>query len=212
MNKAEAAKIIAILQVNYPENFRGKSDDVIKATVDLWVRAFADEPYSLVSAAVMSHMIADTNRFMPPVGVIKAKIAEMLKPDEMTEQEAWSLVAKALRNSTYGAEEEYAKLPPVVQRAVGGASQLRDWALMDIETVQSVVASNFQRSYRVTSQRERDWEKLPGGLRSYVEELTERSIGRLETSAVVNAERSKLEAIKKLCQADELSVHKTETG
>lgn len=204
MNKAEAAKVIAILQVNYPENFRGKSDDVIKATADLWARAFADEPYALVSAAVMTHMVSDTNRFMPPVGVIKAKISEMLKPDEMTEQEAWGLVAKALRNSTYGAEEEYAKLPPAVQRAVGGASQLRDWAMMDTETVQSVVASNFQRSYRVTSQRERDWEKLPAGLRTYVEEIAESSFGRLDAPklGIMDAERAKQDAIRKLREAE----------
>ena len=36
MTKAEAAKVMAVLQVNYPDNFRNKSDDVIKATVDLW--------------------------------------------------------------------------------------------------------------------------------------------------------------------------------
>lgn len=203
MNKTEAAKIIAILQVNYPENFRGKSDDVIKATVDLWARAFADEPYALVSAAVMTHMVSDTNRFMPPVGVIKAKIAEMLKPDEMTEQEAWGMVANALRNSTYGAEEEYAKLPPAVQRAVGGASQLRDWAMMDTETVQSVVASNFQRSYRVASQRERDWEKLPSGLRTYVQEITESTFGRLDApkSEIMVSDQAKQNAINALLNA-----------
>lgn len=203
MNKTEAAKIIAILQVNYPENFRGKSDDVIKATVDLWARAFADEPYTMVSAAVMTHMVSDTNRFMPPVGVIKAKIAEMLRPDEMTEQEAWGLVANALRNCTYGAEEEYAKLPPAVQRAVGGASQLRDWAMMDTETVQSVVASNFQRSYRVTSQRERDWEKLPSGLRTYVQEIAESGFGRLDApkSEIMVSDQAKQNAINALLNA-----------
>ena len=205
MTKAEAAKVMAVLQVNYPENFRNKSDEVIKATVDLWSRAFADEPYQLVSAAVMAHMVSDTNRFMPPIGVIKAKIAELMKPDEMTEQEAWGLVAKALRNSTYGADEEFAKLPPAVQRAVGGASQLRDWAMMDTETVQSVVASNFQRSYRVTSQRERDWEKLPAGLKTYVAELTDNTFGRLEAPPELGeweAEQSKQEAIKKLREAE----------
>lgn len=189
MNKTETAKIISILQINYPDNFRGKSEAAIEANVNLWARAFADDAYAVVSAAVMSHIVSDTNRFMPPVGIIKAKIAEMLKPDEMTEQEAWGLVAKALRNSTYGADEEYAKLPPTVQRAVGGASQLRDWAMMDTETVQSVVASNFQRSYRVTSQRERDWEKLPSGVKQFVEELTEHSFGRLD-APMTNPEKT----------------------
>ncbi|MBQ8881077.1 MAG: hypothetical protein IJ030_02725 [Oscillospiraceae bacterium] len=189
MNKTETAKIISILQINYPDNFRGKSEAAIEATVNLWARAFADDAYAVVSTAVMSHIVSDTNRFMPPVGIIKAKIAEMLKPNEMTEQEAWGLVAKALRNSTYGADEEYAKLPPAVQRAVGGASQLRDWAMMDTETVQSVVASNFQRSYRVTSQRERDWGKLPSGVKQFIGELTEHSFGSLD-APMVNSDKA----------------------
>lgn len=199
MNKAEAVKIISILQINYPDNFRGKSEAVIEATVNLWARAFVDDAYAVVSAAVMSHIVSDPNRFMPPIGIIKAKIADMLKPDEMTEQEAWGLVAKALRNSTYGADEEYAKLPPAVQRAVGGASQLRDWAMMDTETVQSVVASNFQRSYRVTSQRERDWEKLPSGVKQFVEELTEHSFGRLD-APIISPEK----AMESLIPSDRL--------
>lgn len=194
MNKAETVKIISILQINYPDNFRGKSEAVIEATVNLWARAFVDDAYAVVSAAVMSHIVYDPNRFMLPIGVIKAKIADMLKPDEMTEQEAWGLVAKALRNSTYGADEEYAKLPPAVQRAVGGASQLRDWAMMDTETVQSVVASNFQRSYRVTSQRERDWEKLPSGVKQFVEELTEHSFGCLD-APIISPEKAMMSLI-----------------
>lgn len=199
MNKAETVKIISILQINYPDNFRGKSEAVIEATVNLWARAFVDDAYAVVSAAVMSHIVSDPNRFMPPIGVIKAKIADMLKPDEMTEQEAWGLVAKALKNSTYGAEEEFAKLPPAVQRAVGGASQLRDWAMMDTETVQSVVASNFQRSYRVTSQRGRDWEKLPSGVKQFVEELTEHSFGRLN-APIISPEK----AMESLIPSDRL--------
>lgn len=197
MNKNETAKVIAVLQINYPDNFRGKSDAVLEATVDMWARAFADDSYAVVSAAVMSHIVSDTNRFMPPVGVIKAKIAEMLNPDDMTEQEAWGLVANALRNSTYNSAEEFAKLPSAVQRAVGDASQLRDWAMMDTETVQSVVASNFQRSYRVALQREKDWEKLPSGVKKFVGELTGRGFGRLEAS-VEDTEKMRQSAIEKV--------------
>lgn len=197
MTKAETAKVIAVLQVNYPDNFRGKSDAILAATVDMWSRAFADDEYAVVSAAVMAHIVSDTNRFMPPVGVIKAKIAELTSPEEMTEQEAWGLVANAIRNGIYGASEEFAKLPPAVQRAVGGAQQLREWATMDADTVQSVVASNFQRSYRVALQREKDWAKLPSGVKQFVGELTERNFGKLNTPAE-DPEVTRQNAIRKL--------------
>lgn len=198
MTRKETAKLVAILQVNYPDNFAGKSDELVVATIDLWARAFVDDDYGTVSAAVMAHIVSDTSRFMPPVGVIKAKIAELTKTDDMTEQEAWSLVAKALRNSAYGSEAEFAKLPPAVKRAVGNPAQLREWAMMDTDTVQSVVASNFQRSYRVAAQRERDWEKLPSGVKKYVGELTARMALGIEAPAEDDPEKTKQDAIRRL--------------
>jgi len=81
------------------------------------------------------------------------------------------LVAGALRNSVYGADDEFRKLPPAVQRTVGSPSQLKEWALMDAETVQSVVASNFQRSFQVCQKREDDYQKLPGAVKSFIAEL-----------------------------------------
>ncbi|MFR8332153.1 MAG: hypothetical protein ACLU9S_07140 [Oscillospiraceae bacterium] len=87
--------------------------------------------------------------------------------------EAWNLVAKALRNSAYGSEEEFAKLPPAVQRVAHSPFQLREWALMDADTVQSVVASNFQRAYTARQKSDREFDALPPAVRQYVAVLTE---------------------------------------
>jgi predicted small lipoprotein YifL len=95
------------------------------------------------------------------------------QPEEMTEQEAWALVSKAIRNSAYNSAEEFAKLPPVVQRLVGSPSQLREWGQMDSDTVNSVVASNFQRSYRARAKNERDYLALPSSVKSYMAALAD---------------------------------------
>lgn len=168
MNKREAAQIITIMQANYPDSFKGKTDEMLMATITLWAQMFEADDASEVTAAVMAHMAADTNRFMPPVGVIKERLAKLRQPEQMTEQEAWTLVAKALRNGLYGSQEEYEKLPPVVQRIVGSPVQLREWAAMDRETVQSVVASNFQRSYRARAAHERETLALPSSVRQAI--------------------------------------------
>lgn len=174
MNRREAAQIISIMQANYPDSFRGKTDEMMVATINLWAAMFADDHANEVNAAVMAHMAADTNRFMPPVGVIKERLHKLRQPEEMTEAEAWSLVAKALRNGIYGAQDEFAQLPPVVQRIVGSPNQLREWAAMDADSVQSVVASNFQRSYRVRAKSERDFQALPSGVKELVGEVASR--------------------------------------
>ena len=165
MTKKEMAEIIALMQTNYPDDFRGMSDKVMNGKINLWFMQFRDDDYKEVLAAVMAHIATDTNRFMPPVGVIKAKLTEIRMGDELTELEAWGLVQKALRNGYYGAQEEFDKLPPVVQRLVGSPNQLREWAQMDSEVVSSVVASNFQRSYKVRAKKEQEFLALPSAVR-----------------------------------------------
>lgn len=171
MTKKEMAEIISMMQLNYPDSFRDLSDKAVNGKINLWFMQFRDDEYMDVLAAVMAHIASDTNRFMPPVGVIKAKLVEIRNPDEMTELEAWGLVQKALRNGYYGAQEEFDKLPPVVQRLVGSPNQLREWSLMDSETVSSVVASNFQRSYKVRAAKEREFLALPSAVRETMTQI-----------------------------------------
>lgn len=171
MTKKEMAEIIAIMQSNYPDDFRGMSDQAMNGKINLWFMQFRDDDYKEVLAAVMAHIATDTNRFMPPVGVIKAKLTEIRMPEEMTPQEAWALVDKATRNSTWNSGEEFAKLPPVVQRLVGSPMQLKEWAAMDTATLQSVVASNFQRSYKVRAAKEREFLALPSAVRDTMTQI-----------------------------------------
>lgn len=168
MNKKDAVMIIALLQANYPDEFRGMSDEAMKSKINLWAAMFADEDAEAVKMAVVAHMASDTSRFAPPVGVIKNRLVKMRTPDEMTELEAWGYVKKALRNSAYNSSAEFAKLPPVVQRLVGSPAQLREWAMMDTETLDSVIGSNFQRSFKVRAVSEREYLALPSSVKGYV--------------------------------------------
>ena len=172
MNRSDAAQIIATMQLNYPDTFRGMSEKVLFATVELWQRMFAEEPAALVQAAVEAYIRTSTARFMPNIGQIKEEIRKLTAPEQMSEAEAWSLVSAALRNCGYSAREEYAKLPPILQRIVGSPNQLREWSMMDSDTVQSVIASNVQRSYRAISSQEAEWAKLPPGFRDQMRQLS----------------------------------------
>lgn len=173
MTRTEAAKIIDVLQINYPDNFKGKSDATIAATVNLWASIFARDDFNVVQMATLSYMECNPGRFMPNVGQIREQIQKMTRAnDPLGENEAWSLVTKALRNSLYGAKEEYDKLPRVVQRAVGNENTLREWATMDTETLNSVVASNFMRTFRAISKNEEEMDRLPEGFREEMRRLS----------------------------------------
>lgn len=168
MTKREVAEMMTILQANYPDSFRGLSDSVMATRVKLWHEVFRDKPAEVVRAAAMAYIASDTRGFMPTVGQINDRLSKMRHAGDRTQAEAWALVYQALGKSAWYSAEEFEKLPPDVQRAVGNPEQLKAWALMDSETVQSVVASNFQKSYRIRAERDAEMEKLPPDVRKFI--------------------------------------------
>lgn len=208
MNLKETAMIYEILQMNYPDTDRGMSKEELKKKISLWQTMFADEPYPVVHDAVKAYMVSSTERFMPNIGQIKEQIRKMTTAPGLSEQQAWNLVHLALRNSTYGYKEEYAKLPPSVQTAVGSAEQLQAWAAMDADTVQSVVASNFMRSFKVVAKRDEEFAKLPEGMRSDLMAVHAANMPKLEAGQTENLsemafERTRQEKLRQLNEADD---------
>lgn len=177
MNKQDTYQVLAMLQAFYPDAFRGMTDQAAQMKVTLWQKQFADEPATLVQAAVEAYVSVDTKGFMPVPGQIKEQIAVMKNQGGLTEQEAWELVTNALCNSSYGSAEEFAKLPPDVQRAVGSANMLKSWASVNIGELQTVVASNFKRDYRAIVAQRKDYSKIPNSVKQIAEAQT---IGQIE--------------------------------
>ena len=129
---------------------------------DVWYSMLKDLDYALASRAVQMHM--QTEETPPTVAGIRKQSAKLKadETDDLNETAAWSLVLKAIRRSAYYSEEEFAKLPPVVQRAVSSPRQLREWAtLEDVDgKTLTVIQSNFQRTFRSEQQKERERNKL----------------------------------------------------
>jgi len=158
MDKTESTKILAILRIAYPGIYKGMSEKDHVDTVVLWATMFKDEPFELVSAAVKIFIASDEKGFPPHIGAIKAAIAKLTQPEALTEAEAWNIVRGKM--SYYATREDFLSLPPVIQRAVGSASQLCQWAMTDMGSM-PVIQSNFMRSYRAALEAERQRAKIP---------------------------------------------------
>ena len=171
MTRQETGVIMDILTTAYPRFYAGPDAPDMRKTISLWAEMFARDDVALVAAAVKSVIEGDEKGFPPTIGQVKAKLRLITGSKELTEAEAWDMVSQAIRNGLYGAAEEFGKFPPLVRRIVGSPNTLREWARMDTETVHSVVASNFQRSYRAVSAREREIGALPADVRALVAKL-----------------------------------------
>lgn len=162
MNKKDTAVILGIIKTAYPNFGNGANNEQL---VDLWHTMFEGDSAALVAAAVKTFIATDEKGFPPHIGAIKAQLSEITSGEKLTEMEAWLMVKNAM--SAYATHEDFLKLPPAVQRAVGGSSQLVTWALTELDSL-SVIQSHFMRSYRAAVEAENKRSMLPKDVRELV--------------------------------------------
>ena len=202
MTVIEAKKIIAVMLVSFP-NFKPTDVDSMAET---WADMLSEYSYSQVSMALKAYIVSDISGFAPSIGQLVAKIQTVTQPQELNEMEAWSLVSRAIRNSTYNSVEEFAKLPPLVQKAVGLPDQLRTWA-MDENYNEQVASSNFIKCYRTEVARSQELSKMPSDVRKIIERAC-------NSSYVAQMDEKRTQAVKSLTdrKKDEIKAIGTSTG
>lgn len=199
MTRPETLMLMSTLRAAYPMYYAKQGVEDAKAAVNLWHMMFADDDAQLVSAAVKAFIATDTKGFPPVVGQIKAKLDMILREayggGELTPMEAWGKVQKAIRNSSWHAQEEFDKLPDTIRAVLGGPSALRDYAMMDSETVNSVVASNFQRSFSARRDHVTEMRMLPADVKEFISTEQFKALGawpKNEAPALPSREMAKL--------------------
>lgn len=164
MTREEVQDFMAMIQGTYP-NFNPPNKTV---AVNAWKLALEDYEEKSVHMAFKMYMQTNTSGFAPAPGQIIDNIHKLTEPQELNEMEAWSLVQKAICNSTYNSVEEFEKLPPLVQKAVGLPNSLREWAMTE-NLNKEVIMSNFQRAYKIELQRHKELQKIPKNVRALIE-------------------------------------------
>lgn len=73
MDKFEAAKLLELITLSYPNAYRGMEDAWKKATINMWQMSFPDMPYPIMEQAFNHYRMV--NKFPPTV----AEMVEELK-------------------------------------------------------------------------------------------------------------------------------------
>lgn len=143
-----------------------RPDDVRTETA-VWMRYLGAYDYREVNAGLDAFAASETKGFPPSPGQLIDKIHSTRNAGELTATEAWSLVSKAIRRSGYNSAEEFGKLPPAAQKAVGSPHQLYAWA-MDETYSEGVAMSQFVRAYNQVVEREHELQKMPESVKSLI--------------------------------------------
>jgi len=153
MTRDETKQLLMRIDVTFP-SWKPKDLGLL---VDVWQEEFADYPYQVVLSALKAFISSDRQGFAPAIGQIKGMIVDMqdmLDENNLSEMEAWALVSRAIRNSAYGAQEEFDKFPKLIQRAVGSPQNLKAWGLDDNYN-ENVAQSHFLSAYKSACKQEK---------------------------------------------------------
>ena len=173
MTREDVQKLLMMISAAFP-NFKVENKT---ETINTWLMLTEEYKPEEMLLAFKSYCKSNDSGFAPSVPKL---IAELDKVNDLVEMDvltAWGLVRKAIGRSTYNSADEFAKLPPTVQKAVGSAEVLRSWAL-DEDYSEGVVMSAFRENYKRVCQRERDYQKMPEPMKVLVDN-TLKSMGRI---------------------------------
>lgn len=172
MDRKETISILSLMRAAYPSFYKGVSKEDAEEIVNLWCDMFHNDPVGIVGAAVKSLIETDEKGYPPHIGAVKEKIRLITCNEERTEMEAWNIVFKAICRGIYYSREDFERFPDEIKEIVGGHKQIKHWAMMDSDMVQSVVSSNFQRSYREKMKRKNEFEKLPEDVKKLAKSIS----------------------------------------
>ena len=188
MTIQEMAQIIDILAIEYPQ-IASRTDEEKVDMMKLWASMFADEPGQMVAMAVKAFIVSDQKGFPPKIGQIKGIIGKMTMPKtlEMTELEAWTLVRKAIKGASMAdwsrrmlpdmtmgppsAVVQFEQLPPLLRQLVGDPRQLALWEELPDNEINTIIQSNFMRSWRARVSHEKEMLALPADIRTNMQTL-----------------------------------------
>ena len=167
MTRDEVKKILIVIESTFA-TFKVENKT---QTIDVWYSFLKEIPYEVIDYALKAYIATSGSAFAPSIPQLIAMAKKPKELSQMDEVTAWRLVRNAIRRGLYYFTEEFEKLPPDVQRVVGEASQLRDWAMLESETIDSVIQSNFTKRYQAMQKRQTELEALPDNVRVLIGQI-----------------------------------------
>lgn len=176
MTKQETGAILYTMRCAYPAFYSKMSAGDLEGIVNLWTTMFAEDDARLVTDAVKD-LIVTHRGFPPEIADVKEKIRELIATVscEPTDEELWAILREAIKDGVYGAEEQFKTLPPVLKRYCGSPSKLRDLALEDSGTIETVVHGQFLKSIPHMREREEFSKRLSPETRKYLASIMKKT-------------------------------------
>lgn len=170
MNRQETIKIITLLAGNYSK-IAEKTKEQKEMMINTWYECLGDLDYELILRAVKKTIIE--NEYPPTIHEIRKNAIEMINPTtQRTGIEAWNEAYNTICAGNYLTEEQFNTLSPEVRKFFGSVRQVKDLAMSDIDTVNTVTKGQFLKQYDILVSREKEEKLLPTQMQEYIKQIS----------------------------------------
>lgn len=145
MRKEELINVFAYAEVLWAGTFKRQNDEKQVLEVKLWYDFLKAYDLNVIYAGM--RQLAEKSDFCNIAKVANEceNICNILR-GQLTEDDIFLEIDKAI--SIYDVDENFNKLSDIAKKVVGSPSQLASWGQCDINSYNTVIASNIRRSIR----------------------------------------------------------------
>ena len=168
MKKSETVDCITYLSAAYPGAYKRFTEQKFETLIAVWYNTFSEYPFATVMVGIQGYISTDTSGFPPSPGQVIKVIQDLTAEKDTNSMEAWAIVKKAVNSPRDRMEETFRTLPPLIQKVVGGHHQLMAWGNVNEEEFETVIQSNFMRTYETEKRRQKQIDMLPERIRRMI--------------------------------------------
>lgn len=169
MKKSETIQVVALLAGNY-ESIANKTDKQKQLMINTWQECLGDLEYNLVLQAVKKTIIQ--SQYPPTIHEIRKNAIEIIKPNtRKIPIEAWNEAYSMICNGIYMSNEEFEKASPLVKNFFGSIKQVKELALTDSKTINTVTKGQFLKQFDILDERQKQQNLLPNNFNDLVNKL-----------------------------------------
>lgn len=166
MNRMETIQVITLLAGNY-DSIASKDKAQKDLMVATWLECLGDLDYRLVLQAVKKTIISSP--YPPTIHEIRKNAIEISKPTtQKTAIEAWDEALRMISNGLYMTDEQFNQYSPEVKNFFGSVNQVRQLAMVDMDTINTVTKGQFLKQYDVLIEREKQENLLPETMKDMI--------------------------------------------
>lgn len=169
MTRDECKKLLMIINATYP-SFKVEN---ATETLNMWHSFLEDYSYEQIMQGLKIYVATSGSDFAPSISKL---ISMARKPKELTQADEgaiWREIRPCIRRGIYHAEEDFEKLSPMAKKVVGQPSQLREWAMLESEVIDSVIQSNMKSRIKDIQRRDLEISAMPIEIQTMIQNTIE---------------------------------------